>query len=1045
MEKIMEHNLEIAHEKVKSLIKNFDKSQEHYLSSAYSEAEVRQDFIDKFFTALGWDVTHEYQKNPYQQEVKVEKPQIQEGSANKKRADYAFSLAPDYKNPKFFVEAKKPSRTLLKNNNDYFQTAKYGWNAHTGVSILTDFEEFVIIDCRYKPDVDIAKQYGLEYYKYSDFFELENFSKVYWLFSREAVVAGNLDTYIADLPSPKGTPKQLSLFRKEYQPIDESFLNYIDDVRIQMATAFFNSNPNLSSYELTEATQRTIDRLVFIRFLEDKQIEGYNILEKVASSPKIWAKFISECKELDTKYNGVVFKPHFIDQDNFIGADENIFRDIISDFEETNSPYDFNYIPIHVLGNIYERFLGKIIVIQNNKVSIEDKPDVRKAGGVYYTPKYIVDYIVKSTVGEMVDGKSLNVIKDIKIADISCGSGSFLIGVYDYLLNYYKSYYNEYPTKAKADGCIYDDEHESWVLSINQKQQILLDHVYGVDIDQQAIEVTQLSLFLKLLEDETLATANEMQVLFHQKILPDLTQNIQCGNSLVGHEVYENSKITDDELLKINPFDFKLGFPDVFNRKKQGFDVLVGNPPYVKEYTNKSVFEIIKQGNLGKYYQGKMDLWYFFVAHGLDLLAENGRLGYIVPNNWVSNAGASILRNKVIDDSKLLKLIDFSGFMIFDEASIQTMVMVLEKNDTPKYYNFFYQIFDTGSTKKLSHYLVEKELTGIELTTDNFGNEQSYSRKLTPKLNRTKMRDKFLKFNDTKIDEVLDKIQKQGNFTFDKKTEIAQGIVPNPDVLTKTAHKKYYLDQNYTVGEGVFVIPVGFFNNLTANETKFLKPLYEPNEVGRFFFPQKYNKEIIYLTKNNEKPNIDKLINHLQRFKEITNERRETKKGSIKNYHIHWARDNKFFEEGGKILAVRKCIDKPIFSYTENECYVMMSFNIIKTERIDLKYLTGLLNSKLVQFWLRYKGKMQGENYQVDKEPLLEIPIVKTDKNKELSVIKLVEQLIETIPKGEQAKTDKDKNLYQNKIKSLEHNLNKAVYDIYGLNENDVNILEMSL
>lgn len=1040
MEKIMEHNFEIAHEKVKNLIETFDKSKEYYLSPAYSEAEVRQDFIDKFFTALGWDVIHEYQKNPYQQEVKVEKAQIQEGSANKKRADYAFSLAPDYKNPKFFVEAKKPSRTLLKNNNDYFQTAKYGWNAHTGVSILTDFEEFVIIDCRYKPDVDIAKQYGLEYYKYHTFLELEKFSEVYWLFSREAVIAGNLDTYIAGLPSPKGTPKQLSLFRKAYQPIDESFLNYIDDVRIQMATAFFNSNPNLSSYELTEATQRTIDRLVFIRFLEDKQIEGYSILEKVASSPKIWAKFISECKELDTKYNGVVFKPHFIDQDNFIGADEIIFRDIISDFEETNSPYDFNYIPIHVLGSIYERFLGKIIAIQNNKVSIEDKPDVRKAGGVYYTPKYIVDYIVKSTVGEMIDGKSLNAIKDIKIADISCGSGSFLIGVYDYILNYYKNYYNEYPTKAKADGCIYDFEHGSWVLSIHQKQQILLNHIYGVDIDQQAIEVTQLSLFLKLLEDETLATANEMQVLFHQKILPDLTQNIQCGNSLVGHEVYENSKITDDELLKINPFDFKLGFSDVFNREKKGFDVLVGNPPYVKEYTNKSVFEIIKQGNLGKYYQGKMDLWYFFVAHGLDLLAENGKLGYIVPNNWVSNAGASILRNKVIDDSKLLKLIDFAGFMIFDEASIQTMVMVLEKNSAPKNYNFFYQIFDTGSTKKLSHYLVEKELTGIELTTDNFGDEQPYSRKLTPKLNRTTMRDKFLKFNDTKIDEVLNKIQEKGNFTFDEKKEIAQGIVFPQDFLNQ---KNQASLQYGKVGMGIFVLSDDEKKNLNLNkdELNLIKPYYISEQVRKYFTKSENKFWTIYTNstfkEQNSMNNFPNLKNHLDRFTSVIT-------SANKPYGLHRSRKETFFQNE-KIICQRKCVGTPVFSFSDFDSYVSATYNVIKTDRIDLKYLTGLLNSKLVQFWLRYKGKMQGENYQVDKEPLLEIPIVQTDKNKELSVIELVEQLIETIPKSEQAKTDKDKNLYQNKIKSLEHNLNKAVYDIYGLSENDINILEMNL
>ena len=527
-----------AHATVKQLIAQFQAHSSHYLSPKYQEAEVRADFIDKLFTALGWDVAHDYQKNPYAQEVKVEKAQRQADAASQKRADYAFSLAPDYKTVQFFVEAKKPSLTLRQNRDGYFQTAKYGWNAQTGVSILTDFEEIVIIDCRAKPDFDTILQNELRYFKYTELQDEDTFAEFYWLFSREAVAAGNLARYIADLPKAKSSGKQLRLLGGRYLSIDDSFLSYIGDIRLHLAQAFYQNNPALNSYQLTEATQRTIDRLVFMRFLEDKQIEPETLLYNIASAAHPWAKFITECKRLDTKYNGIVFKPHFIDQNSFLGADETAFRDIASDLDHTNTPYDFNYIPVHILGSIYERFLGNIIAIDNGKAAIEQKPEVRKAGGVFYTPKYIVDYIVENTVGKIIAGKNPDYITKLKFADIACGSGSFLIGVYDCLLDYHKNYYNRYPDKAKSAGCHFDEATGTWVLSIKQKQRILLNNIYGVDIDLQATEVTQLSLFLKLLEDETMASANDMQVLFADKILPKFKRQYllrQLPNRLRNH------------------------------------------------------------------------------------------------------------------------------------------------------------------------------------------------------------------------------------------------------------------------------------------------------------------------------------------------------------------------------------------------------------------------------------------------------------------------------------------------------------------------------
>lgn len=677
--------IEVAHQQITELINTFKQNENHYLSNNYSEAEARKDFIDKFFTILGWDVDHHFQKNPFQQEVKVEKAQRQQGSSSQKRADYAFAIAPDYKKTQFFVEAKKPSRLLRQNKEDYFQTAKYGWNSQTGISILTDFQEFIIIDCRYKPDFDTILKNEIKYYQYTDFLDLEKFEEIYWIFSHEALLAGNLTTFIENLPKPKGKDKQLKLFAGKYQSIDESFLSYIDDIRLQMAQAFYANNQNLDNYQLTEATQRTIDRLVFMRFLEDKQIEPEDLLHSISNATHSWQKFIETSKRLDAKYNGVVFKEHFIDKKGFLGADEFLFKNITTELDHTNTPYDFNYIPIHILGNIYERFLGKIITIENNKANIELKPEVRKAGGVFYTPKYIVDYIVTNTIGKLIENKKPKEIAKLTFADIACGSGSFLIGVFDYLLEYHKKYYNQNHEDAKKDGCIYDKEDEIYVLSIKQKQNILTNNVFGVDIDLQATEVTQVSLFLKLLEDETMTTANDMQVLFAEKILPDLSGNIKCGNSLIGTEIlFDKFDFGKEELRKLNPFDFETAFPKIF--RNGGFDAVVGNPPYVSSSVinlkNKDYF--VKKFKVSV--QRQYDLYEIFIEKSINILKINGLLSYITPRFYQYNLSSLTTRELLLNNG-INRLTEVGK--VFEDANTECSVLFLNKTFNNKVIDVF--------------------------------------------------------------------------------------------------------------------------------------------------------------------------------------------------------------------------------------------------------------------------------------------------------------------------------------------------------------------
>ena len=489
--------LDSAHAAVIALINTFQQNQSRYLAPNYQEAEVRKDFIDKFWKALGWDVDHDEQTNPAEQEVKIERG-VAVATAQK-RADYAFFLQPNYRDVRFFVEAKKPSVELNQNADAYFQTVRYGWNANTPLAVLTDFEQFHVLDCRAKPDIRTATQRAHKTYRYTDFLARETFAEVYWLFSREALASGAFDRYITTLPKPKDAAKQYKLPVKGFQAVDESFLAELEQHRETLAKAFKRDNESLDGYTLTEVTQRVLDRLVFLRFLEDKLIETEISVDGIAKNSAPWREFVDESKRLNARYNGAVYKPHpLIDSARF-SVNSADFAEVCRALSSAHSPYNFNVIPIHILGSIYERFLGKVIVATDKRARVEAKPEVRKAGGVYYTPEYIVRYIVDQTVGKQIEGKTPAEIAKLRFADIACGSGSFLLTVFDTLLRYHTRWYNEHSDKAERAGCVPTDDG-AWRLSLKQRREILLNNVYGVDIDAQAVDVTQVSLYLKLLE-----------------------------------------------------------------------------------------------------------------------------------------------------------------------------------------------------------------------------------------------------------------------------------------------------------------------------------------------------------------------------------------------------------------------------------------------------------------------------------------------------------------------------------------------------------------
>ncbi len=555
---------EQAYEKIAQLVERFDRYVDTYKRTGYNEEQTRVDFINPFFKALGWDVDNvEDHAEPYRDVIHEDKIKI---GATLKAPDYAFTL---YGQRKFFVDAKKPSVNVRNDLLPAYQVRRYGWSAKVPISIVTDFEEFAIYDCTKKPNPkDKPSVARIRYFTYRQY--LNEFEFFWENFSKENILKGNLDEFVRSDVSKKGTAT-----------VDNEFLKSIEDWRKYLATNIAIRNKTLNEDEINYAVQKTIDRILFLRICEDRGVELYGRLKQAIKVGEIYKNLFKLYLEADNKYNSGLFDMRHDRITPGLVIDNKILKNIINDLYYPRCEYEFSVMPADILGSVYERFLGKTIrLTKAHQARIEEKPEVRKAGGVYYTPKYIVDYIVQNTVGKLLEGKTPAQAAKLKICDPACGSGSFLIGAYQYLLDWHLRYYtgklNEKGISLRRgdkvpkslSGVLTPDGQ----LTTSEKKRILLNNIYGVDIDSQAVEVTKLNLLLKAMEGETQASIRNQLTMFQDRVLPNLDNNIKCGNSLIGPDFYDERLELFPELnKKINAFDWEAEFPDVF-RKSAGKD-----------------------------------------------------------------------------------------------------------------------------------------------------------------------------------------------------------------------------------------------------------------------------------------------------------------------------------------------------------------------------------------------------------------------------------------------------------------------------------------
>jgi len=994
--------------RIRRLIETFDCNLESYKKGIYNETQVRREFIDPFFEELGWDVTN---KKGYAEAYKdvIHEDAVKVGGITK-APDYCFRIGGVRK---FFLEAKKPSINIQEDIHPAYQLRRYGWSAKLPLSILTDFEEFAVYDCRTKPaKTDKVSHSRILYLKYADY--PDRWDDIAAIFSRDAILKGSFDKYVESKKVKKGTTE-----------VDSAFLQEIERWRELLARNIALRNPALSQRELNFAVQQTIDRIVFLRICEDRGMEPYGRLMALQNGANIYKRLFQLFNKADEKYNSGLF--HFTKEKGrencdtltpFLQIDDKPLKAIFSNLYYPESPYEFSVISADILGQVYERFLGKVIrLTPGHQAKVEEKPEVRKAGGVYYTPDYIVDYIVKQTVGRLVQGKKPGPkggVSHLKIVDPACGSGSFLIGAFQFLLDWHRdAYTQDNPEKwlRTKTPPIYRSQKGEWRLTTEERKRILLNNIYGVDIDPQAVEVTKLSLLLKVLEGEDEESIGKQMRMFQERVLPDLSSNIKCGNSLIGPDFYSNIQtgLFDEEAVyKINPFDWNAEFPEIM--QGGGFDVVIGNPPYVRQEglsDFKPYFE-----NHFSVYNGVADLYVYFIEKGVSLLRQNGLFSYIVANKWLRANYGKPLR-QWMKQQHMVEIVDFGDLPVFKQATTYPCILVIRKNaPAPAFRSAVIKSMDFGD---LHTHVTECSYDVQQDTLDESG---------WSLVNRT-------------TQNLLNKLRNTG--------------IPLGEYVKKKIYRGILTGLNEA-----FVIDNATRERLIAEDLKsaeVIKPFLAGRDIKRYqpLFTEKY---LIFTRRGIDIETYPAIKAYLAQYKERLMPRpkgwkgdkwKGRKPGSYQWYEIQDTIDYYAEFEKPKII-VPAIVKSASYAYDTNGFYSNDKTTIIPTTD---KYLLGLISSKALDYYIHsISSTKQGGYFEYKPMYLSKLPVrtINLDDPADVAqhdrIVGLVDQMLALNKKLAQSKIPQTAEMLRRQIESTDQQIDQHVYRLYGLTQEEIKIVE---
>lgn len=991
-----------APDTIRQLVEHFDQNHESFRSGKYNEAQLRQEFLNPFFEALGWDM---FNKQGY---AEAYKDVIHEASLDvegaTKAPDYAFRIGGTRK---FFVEAKKPAVNIQYDIYPAFQVRRYAWSAKLPLCILTDFEEFAVYDCRSKPNRDDKAATGrVMFLKYGQY--VEKWDEIAAIFSHDAVMKGSFDKYAQGVKGKRGTLE-----------VDDAFLEEIERWRNLLARNLALRNKDLNVHELNYSVQVTINRILFLRICEDRGIEREGLLQELLEAEHVYERMCQIFRLADSRYNSGLF--HFVEEkgqssnpDDLtlqLEIDDKVLKDIIGGLYYP-SPYVFREIPADILGQVYERFLGKIIrLTAGHQAKVEEKPEVRKAGGVYYTPTYIVDYIVQNTVGKLLEGKTPKEAVSLKILDPACGSGSFLIGAYQYLLDWHLKWHGEHHpeklAKVKAP-VIYQVGSAEWRLTTAEKKRILLNNIHGVDIDPQAVEVTKLSLLLKVLEGESQESIGTQLGLFKERALPDLGRNIQCGNSLIGPDYYKDRQLTmgfadEEERQRVNAFNWQAAFPQIFN--VGGFDIVIGNPPWGADFSEDEL-SYLRQKNKSIIVR-MIDSFMYFVYKGCNIIKPDGYFGMILPDVVLYQGDNTKLREYILESFRIDSILNMGD--VFDKVTRPSSIIILQNGEVSKAIN----IIDVSKERKFKkptvilddkkyfHLPQDKiyQIPNLLFVTSDPGYYKVWS-----------------KVNSVQHKNLIDLVDQDG---------IQRGVSPDLKkafIVNSTVAKKFKIENN-----------------------KLKRVLTGGKQVKRYFI----DYQDLWLIYTSNKENFSELPNirtYIDQFKsEIKCKEVKEKKHSI--YALHRARKESIFTKQEKILGVIT-EDEIVVSIDRTKVFATDGLYLFGVrDSVNAKYVVAVLNSKLMKFVYRLLTFEEGRVLaQVKPTILKQLPIYAinfynpADKTYHDQMVALVDRMLALHKQS--ARTPQAKEALQREIEATDKQINQLVYELYGLAEEEIKIVE---
>jgi type I restriction-modification system DNA methylase subunit len=915
---------------------------------------------------------------------------IKIGSATK-APDYCFRIGGARK---FFLEAKKPSIDIKGDPGPAYQLRRYAWSAKLPLSILSDFQELAVYDCRIRPVLgDKSSTARVKFYSYTDY--IEKWDEIAAIFSREAVLKGSFDKFADSAKLKKGTTQ-----------VDDAFLAEIESWRDDLAQNIAMRNPHLDGRELNFAVQITIDRIIFLRICEDRGIERYGELQSLLNGQNVYERLLVLFRKADDRYNSGLFhfnrekdRPDSPDElTPKLSIDDKILKDIIKRQYYPESPYEFSVLPAEILGQVYEQFLGKVITLTaGHRAKVEEKPEVKKAGGVFYTPSYIVDYIVENTVGKLVEGKTPKEVEKIKILDPACGSGSFLLGAFQFLLDWHLKWYlsndpqkwaraknppicatqeprnKSFATEGTENTEIKKDFRNYYKLTRDCRKRILLNNLFGVDIDSQAVEVTKLSLLLKVLEGE-----KELNLFAKERALPDLEQNIKCGNSLIGPDFYNGHQLTlfdEEQQYKINAFDWKKEFKEILTRKNPGFDAVIGNPPYVRVRFFKEIYP--EQINyLESHYQCATHVWdvYMLFFEKAYLLTKNeGLFGFIVPIQTLHQPNCESVRRLLLEKTAVSSVVDLSNLKVFHGAIVKNCILICK-----------------------NAHMIKNNIQAVQPDSS----ELLFTAKIRKWPQKAILQNPNLSL---KVD------------LMSPKRTLCEKLKSRSWLLKEICYSTFGL-RSCAKGVGQ-----GGKDRLitTASKARHAKPYLEGREIGRYVMsPQE--RFIRYIPDEMYSPRRPSLFES----KKIVSQSMLSKKRLVATLDTE-----RHYVEQSLICII------PHGVLTDKK----------SPQEIPLEFILGILNSKLESFYfstyiIDYSlggGLIHATPGSHDK---LLIP---QSSSKEIrKITDLVLQIISLHKKLAAAKTPNDKTRLERQITATDDQIDRLVYELYGLTEEEVKLVE---